>query len=92
MIEQYMESWAKELGVPNSPWSIAEYLVNTAKNYDTACAIIFELRWDLHKDYLRRAADEMAKLPGQYPGSVFTAAWLYDWMQYYITEVEAIPT
>jgi hypothetical protein len=88
----YIESWAKQLGVANSPWAVAEYLVNTAKNYDTACAIIFGLGWTTHKEWLLRARDTMAQLPVQYPGATFPADWLYQWAQHYVTEIEALPT
>lgn len=93
MIEKYLESWAKELGVDNNPWAIAEYLVNTAKNYDTACAIMFGLSWsdEVQKAYLRRAADAMALLPTQYPDTHFPADWLYQWLVYYTEEVEKLP-
>ena len=90
--EDYMKSWAEQLGVPNNPWAIVEVLVNSVKNYDTACAVMFGLNWIDNKAWLIRARDELAKLPEQYPTvSHFPADWLYNWMTYYTTEVEALP-
>lgn len=92
--EYYTEQWAKDLGVDKDPdpiWAIVEKLVNSAKNYDTAVAMMFELSWhdaDQNK-WLRRCSDELAKLPSVYPGTFFDRMFLAEWVTYYTTEVEA---
>lgn len=91
--EYYIEQWSKDLGVDKDPepiWAVLEKLVNSAKNYDTAVAMMFELSWHDpdQKAWLRRCSDEMAKLPSIYPGQFFDRQFLNEWVAYYTAEVE----
>ncbi len=92
--EHYIKEWMQQLKV-DSPWGIVVYMVNTKRNFDTAVAVMFGLSWSqdlpVQRAWLRRASDELKKLPATYPGVAFDAAYLYAWSQQYIKEVEALP-
>jgi len=85
--------WAEKLGCSPDAWSIIVVLVNKAKNYDTATAMMFELGWVEHRDWLRRASDTLRTTLSspEYQGHVADAQWLYEFSQYYIKEVESDP-
>lgn len=92
--ESYLAEWAAKLNVPKgNPWFIVEALVNDKKNYDTAVAVMFGLRWTVpeHKAWMIRCQQELAKLPTQFPGKRFDYKYLYEWACYYEKEVEAPP-
>jgi hypothetical protein len=89
-----IESWAARLKCANNAWAIVEALINCPEpNYQTACSIMFDLSWVQHRDWLNRAVahfeDVVSKPP--YAGTYLNAAWLYEYVTYYTTDVEKSP-
>lgn len=86
----FLATWAEQLGCPNDPFEIGAYLVNEAKNFQTAVCVVFGLSYRTHKEYASRCAVYWKSV---WPdtGAVCTAQWCRDFQQHYITEVERYP-
>jgi hypothetical protein len=92
--DQYMKEWSKRFGLDNNAdasWGVCEQLVNGTKNYDTACAVMFDLSWAHHREYLERASAELKQYASQYPNNRILAQDLYNWVVWYETDKEKNP-
>ena len=91
--DTYIAEWAAKLGVKGTMWHVVEVLVNDKKNYDTAVAMMFGLKWRNaeHKAWMIRCVQELQKLPTQFPGKAFDYKYMHAWACYYETDVEAPP-
>ena len=87
--DEFIQQWARTLGVPAEPYTIAVRMINVNHNYDTAMSLIFGLSWLRNTQYLRRVVDYFkANFP---ENGVATAEWLAQFVQHYVSEVEAYP-
>lgn len=91
---EYVAKWAKMLGCKTDEWSVTVHLINVVKNYQTAMALLFGLSWQTDKEYLKKVCKHFHE---NFKGSdgkdpVATAEWLYQYKEYYIKEVERLPT
>jgi hypothetical protein len=92
--ETYLIDWAKQLGIKPDPgfeWKICETLINKRKNYDTAAAVMFELSWRWHRDYLLRAVAALTEWHKQAGCCVVSGNDLYTFVDYYIHNTEELP-
>ena len=89
---RFIEDWAKQLGVANNAWAIVEAMVNTAKNFDTACALMTNLSWkdSAHRSYMERMSPELQKYVKE-NGVALSQNDLHAWLTWYITEIEELP-
>ncbi len=90
MNDALLEQWAKQLGVANNTWAIVEVMVNKAKNYDTAVALMTGLTWRNHRAYLDRMTAAFKQYIAQYNVEMSTED-MYSWLTWYVGEVEGIP-
>ena len=70
---------------------IAASIINTYKNYETAVAILFDLSWKDHTDWLRACADHLRESWNIAEHGMITSEWLWGFQQYYVTEKAEYP-
>ncbi len=91
--ENYLVKWAKLLKCKADVWSVASCLINDAKNYDSAMALIYGLSWRYNKDWLTKAT-EYFKTYWKSLGADAKATpdWLFQYQQHYINNVDKYPS
>ena len=91
--DAYIVKWAKLAKCKSDVWSVGCFLINDAKNYDSAMSLIFGLSWRYNKEWLRKASDYFKnywKSLGD--KAVSTPDWLYKYQQHYIENVDKYPS
>ena len=89
--ESFRQKWAETiLKVPNDPFHIAAALVSRNRNFETAVAILFDLSFVTHKEWIQNCAKHWKE---NFPeGNVADYDYCVQFQQYYINEVVAYPT
>lgn len=90
--EDYIKAWAKMLGCNNDVYSVAAQLINKNKNFQSACAVLMNLSFRTHKEYLVKCSKYLETMwKGYGDTAVCNADWIYKFQQHYINEVDSYP-
>ena len=88
----FIEKWAKMFKCKPDAYSVSAELVNHHKNFQSACAVVFNLSFRYHKEWLVASSDYLKKMWSQYPKEAKAdASWMYQFQQHYINEVAKYP-
>lgn len=86
----FIRDWAQQLECNPTEYDVAAHLINKNRNFETAMAVVFGLKWTVHEEYLRNAAKYLREQ--WQDGDIATVEWLDAFVQHYISEVAAYPS